>query len=478
MDFNLVPLIPEIFLCIIGMGLLIVGAFHGNETTKVICWSSVLGVFIAALLLLNMDWSTQITLNGLFKFDQFAALIKLMILLGVAASLALSVRYIVQQDIARFEYPILIIFAGVGMMLMVSANNMLSLYVGLELQSLSLYVLASFYRNSAKSAEAGIKYFVLGALSSGLLLFGISLIYGFTGSVDFAVIEDALSLNRQIGFGVTFGLVFILAGLAFKISAVPFHMWTPDVYQGAPTAVTAFFAMVPKVAALALMMRLLLEPFAVMAEQWIQILYFLSIGSMLVGAFAAIAQENLKRLLAYSSIGHMGYALIGLIAVSEAGASGVILYLLIYMFMTAGVFAVVLSMRRDGLLVEQISDLSGLSRNHPALAYCMAILMLSMAGIPPMAGFFGKLMIFNAAVEQGYYVLAVVGVLSSVVACYYYLRVVKVMFFDEPADAFDGDIPFARRVVLCLSILFVLGFILKPGVIIDSAQSAADVLFG
>ena len=477
MDFNLIPLLPEIFLAITGMGLLLVGAFHGNETTRVICWTSAIGALISGILMFNLSWDTQVVLNGMFKLDQFAMIMKLIILTGLVASLALSVRYLIQQDIARFEYPILMVFATIGMMLMVSANNLLALYVGLELQSLSLYELAAFYRNSLRSAEAGIKYFVLGALSSGLLLFGISLIYGFMGTIDFAVIRDILLVGDDVPFGVTFGLVFILAGLAFKISAVPFHMWTPDVYQGAPTSTTAFFAMVPKIAALGLMMRLLLEPFALLADQWVQILYFLSLASMLVGAFAAIAQENLKRLLAYSSIGHMGYALIGLIAVSEAGASAVIIYLLIYMVMTAGVFAVVLSMRRDGILVEKIDDLAGLSRHNAPMAYAMAILMLSMAGIPPLAGFFGKLVIFSAAVEQGYFILAVLGVLSSVVACYYYLRVIKVMFFDEPADAFDGNIPFARRAVLCISVLFVIGFILKPALIIESAQNAAASLF-
>lgn len=341
------------------------------------------------------------------------------------------------------------------MMLMVSANNFLALYMGLELQALSLYVLAAFHRNSARSSEAGIKYFVLGALSSGMLLFGISLIYGFTGSIDFGVVGNTLEALESVPLGVIFGLVFILAGLAFKISAAPFHMWTPDVYQGAPTAVTALFAMVPKIAAMALLMRLLFDPFAALSDQWGQIIYFLALMSMLVGAFAAIAQDNIKRLLAYSSIGNMGYALVGVAVGTAAGAGAVVLYLTIYMVMTAGVFAVVMSMRRQGLSVFKISDLSGLSQTSPALAYSMAILMFSMSGIPPAAGFFGKLVVFNAAVAEGYYVLAVVGVLSSVVAAYYYLRVVKVMFFDEPEDAFDKDMPFARRAVLLISILFV-----------------------
>jgi len=359
---------------------------------------------------------------------------------------------------------------------MVSANNMLSLYVGLELQSLALYVLAAFNRNSLRSSEAGIKYFILGALSSGLLLFGISLIYGFTGSIDFDVIQATLG-SGEIAFGVTFGLVFILAGLAFKVSAAPFHMWTPDVYQGAPTSVTAFFAMVPKIAAMALLLRLLFEPFSALEDQWVQVVYFLAVASMVVGAFGAIAQTSLKRLLAYSSIGNMGYVLIGIVAGSEAGVSAVVLYLLIYMVMTAGVFAIVLCMRRNDKQLDKISDLSGLSQHSPALAYCMAILMFSMAGIPPFAGFFGKLAIFGAAVEAEYYVLAVIGVLTSVIGAYYYIRIIKVMFFDEAADPYDAGFPLARKVVLTLSIVFVVCFIIKPGLVLDMAQTAASSLF-
>lgn len=475
--FNLIPLLPEIFMALFAMGLLVVGVFQGNESTRIICWASVFGLFITLLLLLGLNWETRIVLNGMFQFDEFAGFMKLLILLGLMTSLALSVRYLSQEDMARFEYPVLVIFSGLGMMMMVSASNMLSLYVGLELQSLSLYVLAAFHRNSVRSAEAGIKYFILGALSSGMLLFGISLIYGFTGSIDFAVIGSALSGLDSIPFGVVFGLVFILAGLAFKISAVPFHMWTPDVYQGAPTCVTALFAIVPKVAAMSLLIRLLFGPFSGLSEEWGQVLYFLSVMSMMVGAFAAIAQSNIKRLMAYSSIGNMGYALIGLVVGTSQGVGAVLLYLLIYMVMTSGVFAVILSMRRNGVAVEKISDLGGLSRNSPLMAYAMAILLFSMSGIPPMAGFFGKLLVFQAAVAEGYYILAILGVLSSVVAAYYYLRVIKVMFFDEAVDPFEKNIPFARRAVLLISIIFVLGFVIKPSLIIKSAQSAAESLF-
>lgn len=476
-DFNLVPLLPEIFLAITAMGLLIVGAFHGNESTRAICWASAIGVVVTGFILLGLDWNERHVLNNMFVFDQFSGLVKVIILLGVLASLALSVRYIIQEGIERFEYPILVLFAGIGMMIMVSANNMLSLYMGLELQSLSLYVLAAIHRNSSKSAEAGIKYFILGALSSGLLLFGISLIYGFTGSVDFDVIGRSLMSVETIPQGVTFGLVLILAALAFKISAVPFHMWTPDVYQGAPTSVTAFFAMVPKIAAMGLLMRLLLDPFAAAFDQWMQIIYFVSLMSMIVGGFAALVQEDIKRLLAYSSIGNMGYALIGLVAGTAEGAGAVILYLFIYMIMTAGTFAVVMCMRRNGMAVYKISDLSGLSKNSPVLAYVLLVLMFSMSGIPPMAGFFGKLVVFNAAVDQGYYILATLGVITSVIAAYYYLRIVKVMFFDDAVDAFDKELPLARRVVMLFSVVFVLCFVFKPSPFMSMSLSAADSLF-
>ncbi len=476
-DFNLIPLLPEIFLSIIGMGLLIVGVSQGNSATRVVCWAVSAGLVIAAILLLGMNWETTTVLNGMFVMDQFSGFIKLLVIMGLVASIALSVKYLEQEGMERFEYPILVLFAGIGMMMMVSAHNLLTLYMGLELQSLSLYVLAAFHRNSVKSSEAGIKYFVLGALSSGMLLFGISLIYGFTGSVDFTVIGQTLSGLEGIPFGVTFGLVFVLAGLAFKISAVPFHMWTPDVYQGAPTSVTALFAIVPKVAAMALLMRLLFEPFLAMSDQWVQIVYFISLMSMIVGAFAAVAQDDIKRLLAYSSIGNMGYALIGLVAGTPEGAGGVVLYLMIYMIMTAGVFAVVLCMRRQGLSVYKIDDLAGLSKHSPVLAYAMAILMFSMSGIPPAAGFFGKLIVFNAAVSEGYYILATLGILTSVVAAYYYLRVIKVMFFDDSENAFDAGIPFARQVVLFVSIVFVLGFVIKPSIFIESSMHAAAVLF-
>jgi NADH-quinone oxidoreductase subunit N len=475
--FNLIPLLPEIFMAISAMGLLMVGASQGNQSTPVIAWGACGALALTALVMLGLSWSAVTVLGGMYTFDPFAGFVKLMLLLGLIASIALSVRFLAQEGMERFEYPVLVLFAGIGMMIMVSSSNFLTLYMGLELQSLSLYVLAAFQRYSTRSAEAGIKYFILGALSSGMLLFGISLIYGFTGTLDFALLAKTLAGMEHAPFGLVFGLVFVLAAIAFKVSAVPFHMWTPDVYQGAPTSVTALFAIVPKVAAMGMLMRLLFGPFAPLETEWVQIIYFISLMSMLVGAFAAIAQENIKRLMAYSSIGNMGYALMGLVAGTKEGAGAVILYLLIYMVMSAGVFAVMLNMRRQGLAASRISDLSGLVRHSPWQAYAMFILMFSMSGIPPAAGFFGKLLVFNAAVASGHIVLAVAGVLSSVVAAYYYLRIVKVMFFDEPADAFDKDIPFARRAVLFIAVAFVLAFVFKPTPLLESALDAASALF-
>ncbi len=477
MDFNLIPLLPVLFLAISSMGLLMVGAFVGNDSTKAVSWASVAALMIAAVILVTLSWHDALVLGGMFRFDDFTGVYQILIIIGLIASLLLSMHYLEQENAARFEYPILILLAGIGMMLMAGAYNFLALYMALELQSLSLYVLAAFMRNSTRSAESGVKYFALGAISSGMILFGISMIYGFTGSIDYGVITATLTSMDAPNMGVIFGLAFILAGLAFKISAAPFHMWTPDVYQGAPGSVTALFAIVPKVAAMAMIMRVLFTPFSPLYDEWLQIIWFLSVASMVVGAFGAIAQDNIKRLFAYSSIGNMGYALIGIAAGSEAGIAAVTMYMTIYLVMTAGAFGVVLSMRRGGRALENISDLAGLSRTAPVMAYIMAILMFSMSGIPPLAGFFGKLIVFQAAVEKGLIVLGVIGVLTSVVGAYYYLRIIKVMFFDEPAPAFDKGLPLARVIVLAVSVIFVLAFILKPDFVLNHAQIAAAALF-
>ena len=470
-------LMPEIFLAITAMGFLIVGVFQGNRATDVLCWASCMSLIVAAVLLFQTNWETQYIFNNMLVVDHFAAIMKIIIIVGVIASLGLSVQYLYQERIAHFEYPVLVLFSAIGMMLMLSSNNFLSLYMGLELQSLSLYILAAFHRNSVRSGEAAVKYFILGALSSGMLLFGITLVYGFVGSLDFVTVQSTILGLDMIPPGFTVGMVFILAALAFKISAAPFHMWTPDVYQGAPASVTAFFAIVPKIAAVGLLMRLLFIPFEGASDQWGQVLYFVALGSLLVGSFGGIAQTSVKRLLAYSSIGNMGYVLIGLVGGSALGAQAVLVFLFIYMVMTVGVFAVVLSMRRDGIAVDRVSDLAGLSKTNPAIAYIMATLMFSMSGIPPAAGFFGKLFIFQAAIDSELYILATFGVLASVVAAFYYLRIIKVMFFDEPVDSFDADIGFAKKIVLALCIVFVVGFIFAPNMVVDGAAAATSSLF-
>ena len=472
---SLAPIYPELFLAVAGMALLIAGVLRGNQSMRFITQATMFVFVIALFLLIGQEPTNEPILNDMFVQNSFTYYIKTIVIVGVIASLALSKQYLEQELVIRFEYPILVLFAGLGMLLMVSANDMLSLYMGLELQSLSLYVLATIRRNHMKSAEAGMKYFVLGAISSGMLLFGISMIYGFTGTTNFDLIGS--TLIEEVSLGAVIGFVFVLAGLAFKISAAPFHMWTPDVYEGAPTSVTAFFAIVPKVAAIALIIRLLFVPFAGISEQWFQMIWLLSFLSMLVGAFAALRQDNIKRLLAYSSIGNIGYALIGVVAGGDAGLASVLVYLSLYMVMTAGVFGIVLCMRVEGVSVTSISDLAGLSRNSPWLAYSLAILMFSMSGIPPMAGFFGKFMVFEAAMQSGLYGLGVIGVLSSVVAAYYYLRIIKTMFFDEPAPAFDREIDFSRQMVIGFSVLIVLVFILKPSPLIEVSKGAVASFF-
>ncbi len=474
---ELIPVLPEIVLALSGMVLLIAGVIRGNQSTAFISWC-VLGAFtIAGMFLLGVSWEDHVVLNGMFKISPFTAFMKLLVLFGLIATIALSVRYLQQEMMARFEYPILILFAGVGMMLMISASNLLTMYVGLELQSLSLYVLAAFRRDNARSSEAGLKYFVLGALASGMLLFGISMIYGFSGTLEYAKIASSLTGMTGIPQGFMVGMVFVLVGVAFKLSAAPFHMWTPDVYEGSPTSVTALFAIVPKVAAMALLMQLLFGPFHELHQHWQQILWFLAFTSMLWAAFAGLAQTNIKRLMAYSSIGNVGYALVGLVSGTEQGAGAVILYMTIYMIMTAGVFGIILCMRRHDRAVENIDDLAGLSRTNPLIAYSLAILLFSMAGIPPLAGFFSKLVVFQAAVAGGYYTLAVVGLISSVVAAYYYLRIIKVMFFDDAVEPLDRQAAFAKRAVILVSVVFVLFFIFKPNVFVDTAHNTASALF-
>ncbi|WP_223478568.1 NADH-quinone oxidoreductase subunit NuoN [Oricola indica] len=468
--------LPELILAGGAMVLLMIGVFAPADRAN----STVTGLAVAVLIgvlgwMLLMGGRGE-AFGGAYVQDGYAAFMKTLTLIGSIVALAMSVGFARAEKFDRFEFPILIMLSTLGMMLMVSANSLLTLYMGLELQSLALYVVAAINRDSVRSTEAGLKYFVLGALSSGMMLYGISLIYGFTGHVEFTEIAAALTgADRSVG--VLFGLVFLITGLAFKISAVPFHMWTPDVYEGAPTPVTAFFASAPKMAAMAMFVRVVIDGFGPVTADWQQIIVFISIASMILGAFAAIGQRNIKRLMAYSSIGHMGYALVGLSAGTLVGVKGVIIYMTIYLAMTLGTFAVILAMRRkDDGNVENIDDLAGLSSTNPVMATVLTILMFSLAGIPPLAGFWAKWYVFLAAVEAGLYPLAIIGVLASVVGAFYYLRIIKLIWFDESVGGF---VPAAGelRLVMGASGLFVLGYVLIGGPIAATAETAARALF-
>ena len=476
---TLIPAIAEIWLAVAGLGLLMIGAFRGDKSTRLVVALTAVAFAVALLLVVAPRPHTTVVLNGLFITDPFAVFMKALVLIGAGLTLILGLGFIRREKMERIEYPVLLLFATLGMMMMISANDLISLYMGLELQSLALYVVAAFQRDSLRSTEAGLKYFVLGALASGMLLYGCSLVYGFTGTTRFTALAALFAGEGHgaVSIGVIVGLVFITAGLAFKISAAPFHMWTPDVYEGAPTPVAAFFSVAPKIAAMALLLRVMMQPFGALADQWQQIVVFLSVASMLLGAFAALPQNNIKRLLAYSSIGHIGYVLLGLAAGTVAGIRGIVLYLAIYLAMSVGVWGCVLAMRRQGRMVEGINDLAGLSRSNPRLAMAMGIFMFAMAGIPPFAGFFGKFYIFLAVIDAEMYGLAVIGVLSSVVAAYYYLRIVKVMYFDEAADPFDSPMGREISVIVGATALFVLFFFAYPAPLLRGAQAAASALF-
>jgi len=457
------------------MALLMYGVFRKDQAADLVSLASVLVLAVAAGLVVFGSEGRELAFQGAFVVDSFARLMKVLVLLGSAAAVVLSVHFMKVERIERFEYPVLVLLATLGMMMMISANDMIALYVGLELQSLALYVVAAIDRDSTRSSEAGLKYFVLGALSSGMLLYGMSLVYGFTGSTDFGVIAARLG-EAGGNLGLIFGLVFLLAGLAFKVSAVPFHMWTPDVYEGAPTPVTAFFAAAPKVAAMAVFVRVVIQPFPAVTTDWQQIVVFISIASMALAAFAAIGQTNIKRLLAYSSIGHVGYALVGLAAGTPEGVRGLIVYLIIYLAMTLGTFGCVLTMRRRDGAVEEIADLAGLARTNRPMAFVLAMMMFSLAGIPPLAGFFAKYFVFLAAIQAGLVALAVIGVVLSVVGAYYYLRIVKLMFFDEAVEPFE-PMPAEVKVVVAVTGLFVFGFVIVAEPIVVLAHAAALSLF-
>lgn len=473
---DLAPAFPEIFLSLSAMALLMLGVFRGDRATRMVSVLAIGTLVVTFILVSCITPGRTVAFAGMFIADAFGTFIKGLILIGSSLAIILSFGYVRSEQMERFEFPVLILFATIGMLMMVSANDLMSLYLGLELQSLALYVIAAFKRDSMRATEAGLKYFVLGALSSGMLLYGCSLIYGFTGTTNFTEIAKVLASQPEINIGLIVGIVFLSAGLAFKSSAVPFHMWTPDVYEGAPTPVTAFFAAAPKIAALALFIRAMITPFGDLTDQWRQIIILISIGSIALGAVAAIGQSNIKRLMAYSSIGHVGYALIGLAAGSEQGIRGLLIYLAIYLAMTIGAFVVILSMRRKEGTVETIEDLSGLASKQPMMALAMAIFMFSLAGIPPLAGFFAKFYVFAAAIEVKLYTLAVIGVIGSVIGAYYYLRIVKIMYMDPPVEAFE---PMRKElgIVLTATALFTLFFFAYPGPLLTGAEAAAAALF-
>ena len=472
-------LTPELIVLIGAVVLLVFGAFRGARATGGVTLMS-MGVMIAAVYYAWPSTAVDATgFNDLIAVDNFTQFVKCMILIASTLVLGMSFDWLAIGPHKKFEYPILVLLSSVGLMILVSANDLLTLYLGLELSSLALYVLATFDRDNAVSSEAGVKYFVLGALSSGMLLFGASLVYGYTGTTNFSVMGDLFTGGEEgqlpVAYGAIVGMVMLVVALCFKISAVPFHMWTPDVYQGAPTPVTMLFATAPKIAAMAIFIRLLMDPFANLLPDWQNILAIVAVASMMVGAFGAITQTNIKRLLAYSSIGHIGYMLVGLAAGTPEGIKGVLIYFALYLFMSVGTFGFVLFMRRAGEQVEEISDLAGLSKTSPRGALFMLLMMFSMAGIPPFAGFYGKFFIFLSAIQSELYALAIIGVLTSVVAAYYYLRIVKVMYFDEPVLGLERDVPRFSQAVLLICALVTALFFLYPAALLDAANKAVSV---
>ena len=462
---NLALVFPEIFLSLSIMFLLILGVFKKNSS-KLIQNISLIILLITSVITLNETLGIQeiLLFNSSIVIDYLSSFMKIVTLLAAFLVLVISSNYLKTLKIFKIEYPILILSSVLGMMIMISSNDLIVFYMGLELQSLALYVLATFNRDQLKSSEAGLKYFVLSALSSGLLLYGCSLIYGFTGSTNFNIIANQLNSNE---YAITFGIVFILVGLAFKISAVPFHMWAPDVYEGSPTSVTLFFTMVPKIAALTVFIRFLYVPFLNLIDQWQMILIFLSIASMLFGAIAAIGQTNLKRLIAYSSIGHVGYTLAGVATGSNDGIQSSVIYITIYILMNLGLFSCLLMMKRNNKYFEDIEDLSGLSKNHPLMSLSLLVILFSLAGIPPLAGFFAKFYIFKSVLEQSMYFLAIVGLLSTVVAAFYYLRIIKIMYFDKEKEKYDTDHSLWLKFSLMFSTLLILIYFIFPGQLIE-----------
>ena len=455
---------PELLIAISIMFLLMYGVFVKKSATTVYNLSSIF-LFGSLILMLSYPIETNWSLfNNSYQIDYLSTLMKILTLIFGIFVLGISKRYILSIKILKIEYPILILSSILGMMVMISSNDLIIFYIGLELQSLALYVLASFNRDNILSSESGVKYFVLSALSSGLLLYGCSLIYGFSGSTNFQIISQQIVSSS---YGLTFGIVFILVGLAFKISAVPFHMWAPDVYQGSPTSVTAFFALLPKVAALTVLIRFLYVPFLNMLDQWQLIIVFLSIASMILGSVAAIGQKNLKRLIAYSSISHMGYALAGISTGTNEGIQSSVTYILIYLIMNLAFFSCVFMMKKNDKYYENLDDLSGISKNHPILSFCFLIILFSLAGIPPLAGFFAKFYIFTAVIEQSMFFLAIVGLLSTVIAAFYYLRIIKIIYFDSERETFDRDHNFSLKLSLFISTIIIIFYFIYPSTLTE-----------
>ena len=477
MLFNIAHALPELILALGALFLLLFGAIRGKESDGPVTEIAVGVLGLAGVVLLLDSHAKTIVFDGAFIDDAFGRFMKVLTLLGSIVTLLMGQSFLAREKIDKFEYPILIILSTLGALILISATGLITLYLGLELMSLALYVLAAFHRDDQRASEAGLKYFVLGALSSGILLYGASLLYGFAGTITFAGIAERLAAGGQTPeLGVLFGLVFLMAGLAFKMSVAPFHMWTPDVYQGAPTPVTAFFATAPKMAAVAITTRVIITAFPGITLQWQQLVVFISILSMALGSFAAIGQTNIKRLMAYSAIGHMGFALVGLAAGTQEGVQGVAIYMAIYLVMTLGTFATILSMKIGNRNIENVADLMGLAETHPGMAFFFAMMMFSMAGIPPLAGFFAKFYVFNAAIHAHLYWLAVIGVLMSVVAAFYYLRIVKFMYFDESGRPFDPQTRLLRGVLTVTGVL-TLALCVYPPPFIGAASAAAKSLF-
>ena len=464
---TIIYILPELFLSLAIMSLLMVGAFI-KKSFKLVNLLTIFSLIFAIILLLNQPSEIIKIFNESYIIDRLSIFMKVLTLLFCLFVLLSSKDYVKSISIDKIEYPIIILASTLGMILMISSYDLIVFYLGLELQSLGLYILSSFRRDDEKSTEAGLKYFVLSALASGLLLYGCSLIYGFTGSTNFEVISANLDGSNT---GAVFGIVFIIVGLAFKVSAVPFHMWTPDVYEGSPTSVTSFFALVPKIAALAVFIRFMYVPFINVINQWQIIIVFLSIASMILGAVAAIGQNNIKRLMAYSSIGHMGYALAGLAAGTNAGIQSTIIYLTIYLVMNLGAFGCIFMMKRENVFYENINELSGLSKNHPVLSLSFLIILFSLAGIPPLAGFFAKFYVFMSVIEVKMYALAVIGLVTTVVSAFYYLRIIKVIYFDKPKKPFEKCYDWGLKISLILSSILILIYFVHPSVLTNIISS-------